>query len=77
MKFAFSILCMFACSTSAHAQYGVSNERDGYGNLIRNNGMNQLRTSPQAPRNNPNGPITNVPNSLPSTNPPPGRPTGR
>jgi hypothetical protein len=77
MKFTLSILCMFACSTSAFAQYGVSNERDGYGNLVRNNGVNQLRTSPQALRNNPNGPINNVPNSPPPTNPPRATPPGR
>jgi hypothetical protein len=61
MRFTLAISCMFACGTSALAQYGVSNARDGYGNLIRNTGMNPVRTSNQAPVNNLNGPIMNAP----------------
>ena len=61
MRFTLAIFCMFACGTSALAQYGVSNARDGNGNLIRNTGMNPVRGSNQAPGNNLNGPISNVP----------------
>jgi hypothetical protein len=68
---------MFACGTSAFAQYGVSNARDGNGNLIRNNGTTPLRSSSQAPVNNPNGPISNVPTPTPPTNPGPSKGTGR
>jgi hypothetical protein len=78
MRFALAIFCMFAWGPSAFAQYGVSNARDGYGNLVRNNGTNPLRSSPQTPipqtpSNNPNGPISNVPRPVPATNPASGR----
>ena len=60
-----AIFCMFVCGTSALAQYGVSNARDGNGNLIRNTGMNPVRGSNQAPANNLNGPISNAPSPTP------------
>ncbi len=63
-----AIFCMFACGTSALAQYGVSNARDGNGNLIRNTGMNPVRGSNQAPANNLNGPISNAPSPTPPVN---------
>ena len=68
---------MVACGTSAFAQYGVSNARDGNGNLVRNNGMNPLRGSNQAPVNSTNGPISNVPTPPPPTNLGPGKGTSR
>ena len=57
MKITLAVLCLVACSNSALAQYGVSNARDGSGNLIRNSGMNPGRTWDRAPVNNLNGPI--------------------
>lgn len=63
-----TVFCMFACGTSALAQYGVSNARDGNGNLIRNTGMNPVRGSNQAPANNLNGPISNAPGPTPPVN---------
>ena len=68
MRFTLAIFCMFACGTSAMAQYGVSNARDGNGNLIRNTGMNPVRGSNQAPANNLNGPISNAPGPTPPVN---------
>jgi hypothetical protein len=50
---------MLACGGSALAQYGVSNARDGYGNLVRSNGANAGRVVNQGPINN--GPISNAP----------------
>jgi hypothetical protein len=52
MKFMLAILCVLTSVTSASAQYGVSNARDGNGNLIRNTGMNSTRSFDQAPVNN-------------------------
>lgn len=69
MKFTLAIFCMLACGTSALAQYGVSNARDGYGNLIRNTGMNSARSFDQTPVNNLNGPIRNAPGQTPPINP--------
>ncbi|WP_156438650.1 hypothetical protein [Bradyrhizobium valentinum] len=57
MKITLAVLCLVACSSSALAQYGVSNARDGNGNLIRNSGMNPGRNWDRAPVNNLNGPI--------------------
>jgi hypothetical protein len=75
MRFTLAVFCMFACGTSAMAQYGVSNTRDGNGNLIRNTGMNPARGFSQGPANylgppsNLNGPITNVPGPTPRAKP--------
>jgi len=66
MRFTLAIFCMFACGTSAMAQYG---------NLIRNTGMNPARGFSQGPANylgppsNLNGPITNVPGPTPRVKP--------
>jgi hypothetical protein len=57
---------MLACGTSALAQYGVSNVRDGNGNLIRNNGANSGRVINQGPNNN--GPISAAPAQPPTAN---------
>jgi hypothetical protein len=53
MRFVLAIVCMFACATSALAQYGVSNVRDNYGNLMSNTGIN--------PAQNPQGRVSNEP----------------
>jgi hypothetical protein len=52
MKHILALACLLACLTPANAQYGVSNARDGSGNLIRDNGMNQPRNLAQPPVNN-------------------------
>jgi hypothetical protein len=67
MRFTLAIFCILACGTSAlaQAQYGVTNTRDGNGNLMRNTGMNPVRSS-----NRPvgNGPLINVPRPPPPVN---------
>jgi hypothetical protein len=59
---------MLACGGPALAQYGVSNARDGNGNLVRNNnnGTNSGRVINQGPINN--GPISTAPAQPPTTN---------
>ena len=66
MRFALAIFGMLACATSALAQYGISNVRDGNGNLIRNAGTNPVRGINQGPINN--GPINNAPAQPPTSN---------
>lgn len=66
MRFALAIFGMLACATSALAQYGISNVRDGNGNLIRNAGTNPVRGINQGPINN--GPINSAPAQPPTTN---------
>jgi hypothetical protein len=62
MRFTLAIVvCMLACCTSALAQNGITNTRDGYGNLVRNTGMNPVRGTNQPPGNNPNGAIASAP----------------
>jgi hypothetical protein len=69
MRFRLAIVvCMFACCTSALAQNGITNTRDGYGNLVRNTGMNPVRGTNQAPGNNPNGAITSTLGPTPPIN---------
>jgi hypothetical protein len=60
MRFTLAFFCICACAASALAQNGITNTRDGYGNLVRNTGMNPVRGSNQAPGNNPNGAITST-----------------
>jgi hypothetical protein len=67
MRFTLAIFCMFACCTSALAQSGVSNVRDGNGNLIRNTGMNPVRSN-SAPVNTIVAPNTNAPAPAPQVN---------
>ncbi len=66
MRFTLAIFCILACAGSAWAQYGVSNARDGNGNLIRNNGANPGRVVNQGPINN--GPISTAPAQPPTAN---------
>lgn len=61
MRFTLAIVvCMFGCCTSALAQNGITNTRDGNGNLVRSTGMNPVRGTNQAPGNKFNGAITNT-----------------
>lgn len=66
MRFTLAIFCLLACGASALAQNGISNARDGYGNLIRNTGTSQQRGGNQGQANN--GPINNAPAQPPPTN---------
>lgn len=52
IKAGLAILCLLGCVGNASAQYGVSNARDGSGNLIRDTGVNSIRNLPQPPVNN-------------------------
>jgi hypothetical protein len=67
MRFTLAIFCIFACGTSALAQYGVSNIRDSNGNLVRNTGVNPVRSNP-APVNTIVAPNTNAPAPTPQVN---------
>jgi hypothetical protein len=59
MRFGLALSCLLACCTSAMAQYGVSNQRDAYGNLVRDAGGYSRRGINQGPVNN--GAIKNTP----------------
>jgi hypothetical protein len=59
-------LCMIACTTAALAQYGVSNQRDMYGNIVRDPGAAPARGVNQGPTNN--GPINSAPAQPPTGN---------
>ena len=58
MRLPLAIFCIFLCGTSVQAQNGVSNVRDGNGNLIRNAGA---AARGQGSGSNVNGPTMNVP----------------
>jgi hypothetical protein len=60
MKFMAVVFFLLGSVTGAAAQYGVSNARDGGGNLIRDRGLNSTRTFDQSPVNN----INNINNSV-------------
>jgi len=68
MKSILALLWLLACLTPLQAQYGVSNARDGNGNLIHNagNGTNSGRVINQGPINN--GPISTAPHQPTTTN---------
>jgi hypothetical protein len=53
MRFVLAFAYMFASASSALAQYGVSNVRDNYGNLIRNTGMNPAQNPQSRVHNEP------------------------
>lgn len=65
MRFILAMFCLIACAHSASAQYGVSNQRDAYGNLARNSGTSPGAVNQGTPNN---GAIRNAP-ILPATNP--------
>jgi hypothetical protein len=60
MRFTLAIVCMLGCAAPALAQNGITNTRDGSGNLVRNTGMNPVRGSNQAPGTSPSGTITST-----------------
>ena len=66
MRLPLAIFCIFLCGTSVQAQYGVSNVRDGNGNLTRNA---SAAARGQGSDRNVNGPTMNVPAAAPPTNP--------
>jgi hypothetical protein len=57
MKFMSVIFFLLGSVTGAVAQYGVSNARDGSGNLIRDRGVSSARTFDQSPVNNINNSV--------------------
>jgi hypothetical protein len=66
MRFSFLVIfCLLACNNAAWAQSGVSNRRDGNGNLVRDNGVtlpggvNQGSVNNGAIRNAPMQPTAN------------------
>jgi hypothetical protein len=59
-----SVICLLASASSALAQTGVSNQRDTYGNLVRDGSTYSSRGVNQGPVNN--GPIRSTP-AQPST----------
>jgi len=66
MKF-MAVVFFLGSVTGAAAQYGVSNARDGNGNLIRDRGVNSTRTFDQPPVNNINNSVNrNVPAAAPT-----------
>ena len=66
MKIRLAILCLIAFSTPALAQSGISNQRDMYGNIVRNNGTYSSTGVNQGPVNN--GPIRSAPAQPSTTN---------
>jgi hypothetical protein len=59
MRLCVAIFCLLACSTAAWAQYGVSSQRDRYGNLVRDGGVTSPGSVNQGAGNN--GAIRNAP----------------
>jgi hypothetical protein len=59
MRLSFVALCLIVYGHAAWGQNGVPNQRDGYGNLVRNTGATPTRGVNQGPVNN--GPIRNSP----------------
>jgi hypothetical protein len=66
VRFGLAMFCLLACGSSAVAQSGVSNQRDAYGNLLRNTGRYSVKVINQGPVNN--GPIKNSSAQPPTTN---------
>jgi hypothetical protein len=64
MKLTVIMTCLLTSCASALAQSGTSNQRDIYGNLVRDGGTHSPRGINQGPSNN--GPIRNTP-AQPST----------
>jgi hypothetical protein len=60
MKFRLAILWLIIFGSSALAQYGVSNQRDMYGNLLHDGGATSPTGINQSTPNN-NGAIRNMP----------------
>jgi hypothetical protein len=66
LRFTLAIYYLFACGSSALAQYGVSNQRDMYGNIVRDTGSYTSRAVNQGPINQ--GPINSAPAQPPTSN---------
>lgn len=66
MKTSIVIVCLLVSVGSALAQTGVSNQRDMYGNLIRDGGATSARSVNQGPANN--APIRITPAQPSTTN---------
>jgi hypothetical protein len=72
MRLCLAVLCLLGIGNSALAQqYGVSSQRDRYGNLSRDSGSNSQGVNQSAPNNS--GMIRNAPIQS-ATNP--SRPAG-
>ena len=66
MRMRLAIILLVVCSSPALAQYGITNQRDAQGNLVRDNGAYAQRGVNQGPINN--GPIRNAPAQPPTAN---------
>jgi hypothetical protein len=66
MRLRLALLGLIAFSNSALAQYGVSNQRNAQGNLVRDSGVYSPTGINQGPVNN--GPIKDGPAHPPTTN---------
>jgi hypothetical protein len=67
MKLKLAIVCIICCSSPALAQYGITNQRDAQGNIVRDSGgAYAQRGINQGPINN--GPIRNAPAQPPIAN---------
>jgi hypothetical protein len=66
MRLRLALLCLIAFNNSALAQYGVSNQRNAQGNLVRKSGVYSPTGINQGPVNN--GPIKNAPAQPPTAN---------
>ena len=59
MKSTITIVLLLVGASSASAQTGVSNQRDMYGNLVRDGNNYSVRGVNQGPQNN--GPVRSMP----------------
>jgi hypothetical protein len=66
MKFRLTIVCLIAFADPALAQSGVSNQRNMYGNIVRDSGPYSATGLNQGPVNN--GPIRQSPAQPSQTN---------
>ena len=66
MRLRFAIILLVVSSGSALAQYGITNQRDAQGNIVRDNGPYAQRGVNQGPVNN--GLIRNAPTQPPTAN---------
>jgi hypothetical protein len=71
MKFRLTIVCLIAFTAPALAQSGVTNQRNMYGNIVRDSGPYSGTGVNQGPVNN--GPIRQSPAQPPQTNMNPSR----
>lgn len=71
MKFVLAASALIVFGTAALAQSGVSNQRDMYGNLVRNGGATPGGVNQSTPNNGAirNAPVQRPTNPAPSSNP--------